>query len=274
MKNDQLTILRGTLDVLVLRAVSWQPLHGFEISLWLEERSGGALDIDDSALYQSLHRLEAESSWSANGACRRTTAARATTSSPTRVARTSAPRARNGVLRQDDHQPSHRRGQAAVEDDDALDHSGTGFAPACGELFVTRASYPRRSQSDMEAELRAHIDARVEYLVARGHAPEAARAEAKRRFGDIDATLEILQTSAADRERRLTLRDKVWRSAARRAIRPSRTRSKSRLHGWRRRDARPRPRASTRPCFESPIACCCARPAASPIHATLRRVAP
>jgi PadR family transcriptional regulator, regulatory protein PadR len=59
MKSDQLSILRGTLDVLVLRAVSWQPLHGFEISLWLEERSGGALNIDDSALYQSLHRLEA-----------------------------------------------------------------------------------------------------------------------------------------------------------------------------------------------------------------------
>ena len=57
--NAQLTILRGTLDVLVLRAVSWQPLHGFEISLWLDERSGGQLEIDDSALYQSLHRLEA-----------------------------------------------------------------------------------------------------------------------------------------------------------------------------------------------------------------------
>jgi transcriptional regulator len=54
-----LSILRGTLDVLVLRAVSWQPLHGFEISLWLEERSGGQLDVDDSALYQALHRLEA-----------------------------------------------------------------------------------------------------------------------------------------------------------------------------------------------------------------------
>jgi transcriptional regulator len=60
MKDAQLTILRGTLDVLVLRAVSWQPLHGFEISLWLEERSGGTLAIDDSALYQALHRLEAK----------------------------------------------------------------------------------------------------------------------------------------------------------------------------------------------------------------------
>lgn len=59
MKNAQLNILRGTLDILVLRAVSWRPLHGFEISLWLEERSQGQLDVDDSALYQSLHRLEA-----------------------------------------------------------------------------------------------------------------------------------------------------------------------------------------------------------------------
>ncbi len=59
MRNVQLSILRGTLDVLVLRAISWRPLHGFEISLWLEERSGGQLEIDDSALYQSLHRLEA-----------------------------------------------------------------------------------------------------------------------------------------------------------------------------------------------------------------------
>jgi transcriptional regulator len=59
MRNAQLNILRGTLDILVLRAVSWRPLHGFEISLWLEERSNGQLDVDDSALYQSLHRLEA-----------------------------------------------------------------------------------------------------------------------------------------------------------------------------------------------------------------------
>jgi len=33
-------------------------MHGFEITTWLEDRSGGQLEIDDSALYQSLHRLE------------------------------------------------------------------------------------------------------------------------------------------------------------------------------------------------------------------------
>jgi DNA-binding PadR family transcriptional regulator len=33
-------------------------MHGFEITSWLEDRSGGALDVEDSALYQALHRLE------------------------------------------------------------------------------------------------------------------------------------------------------------------------------------------------------------------------
>jgi transcriptional regulator len=51
--------VKGTLDVLVLKALSWTPMHGFEITSWLEARSGGTLGIQDSALYQALHRLEA-----------------------------------------------------------------------------------------------------------------------------------------------------------------------------------------------------------------------
>jgi PadR family transcriptional regulator PadR len=58
VKKPVLSVVRGTLDVLVLRAVSWRPLHGFEISLWLDERTAGELAVDDSALYQALHRLE------------------------------------------------------------------------------------------------------------------------------------------------------------------------------------------------------------------------
>jgi transcriptional regulator len=57
--RDKLPILRGTLDVLILRSIAAKPLHGFEISLWLEEGSEGTFDLDDSALYQALHRLEA-----------------------------------------------------------------------------------------------------------------------------------------------------------------------------------------------------------------------
>ena len=56
---DPLPLVKGTLDVLVLKALSWTPMHGFEITQWLEARSGGALGVQDSALYQALHRLEA-----------------------------------------------------------------------------------------------------------------------------------------------------------------------------------------------------------------------
>ena len=52
-------LLKGTLDVMVLKTVSWGAMHGFEIVSWLESRSGGRLDITDAALLQALDRLEA-----------------------------------------------------------------------------------------------------------------------------------------------------------------------------------------------------------------------
>ena len=55
---QQLALVKGTLDALVLKALSWTPMHGFEITAWLEARSGGRLEIDDSALYQALYRME------------------------------------------------------------------------------------------------------------------------------------------------------------------------------------------------------------------------
>ena len=55
---DALPVMKGTLDTLVLKAVSWAPMHGFGITQWIEDRSAGALEVDDSALYQALHRIE------------------------------------------------------------------------------------------------------------------------------------------------------------------------------------------------------------------------
>jgi transcriptional regulator len=56
---NKLSVLRGTLDIFILRALTGRALHGFEITVWLEEQTKGALEVDDSALYQALHRLEA-----------------------------------------------------------------------------------------------------------------------------------------------------------------------------------------------------------------------
>ena len=56
---DALPVVKGTLDVLVLKSLSWGPMHGFEVTTWLESSSSGALDVEDSALYQAFYRLEA-----------------------------------------------------------------------------------------------------------------------------------------------------------------------------------------------------------------------
>jgi len=58
MPDTPVPVLKGTLDVLVLKALSWQPMHGFGLACWLEQHSGGVLGIEDSALYQALQRLE------------------------------------------------------------------------------------------------------------------------------------------------------------------------------------------------------------------------
>jgi transcriptional regulator len=54
----ELPLLKGTLDLLVLKTLSWGALHGYAIASWLEQQSQGTLGVDDSALYQALHRLE------------------------------------------------------------------------------------------------------------------------------------------------------------------------------------------------------------------------
>lgn len=67
MARQPTDLMHGTLDVLVLKTLSWKPSHGYTIAQLIEERSGGAFEIEDAALYKALHRLEAagavESEW-------------------------------------------------------------------------------------------------------------------------------------------------------------------------------------------------------------------
>jgi transcriptional regulator len=56
--TDAIPVVRGTLDLLVLKALSTAGMHGFEVTSWIEARAGGALGFDDSAVYQALYRLE------------------------------------------------------------------------------------------------------------------------------------------------------------------------------------------------------------------------
>ncbi len=58
MPRDASDLLHGTLDVLVLKTLSWGSMHGYAIAEWIEQHGGGDLVIVDAALYKALHRLE------------------------------------------------------------------------------------------------------------------------------------------------------------------------------------------------------------------------
>jgi PadR family transcriptional regulator PadR len=55
---DQADLLPGTLDLLILKSVSLGPVHGYGVLLRIEQISGGALEIQQGALYPALYRLE------------------------------------------------------------------------------------------------------------------------------------------------------------------------------------------------------------------------
>jgi transcriptional regulator len=56
--TGSMSVLKGTLDVLVLKALESAPMHGFEVTHWLERSSGQRLALEDAAIYQALYRLE------------------------------------------------------------------------------------------------------------------------------------------------------------------------------------------------------------------------
>jgi transcriptional regulator len=58
MPRDASDLLHGTLDVLILKTLSWDSMHGYAIVESIEKRGGGELVIVDAALYKALHRLE------------------------------------------------------------------------------------------------------------------------------------------------------------------------------------------------------------------------
>jgi PadR family transcriptional regulator PadR len=58
MAGSDLDIVRGTLDVLILKTLSWGPMHGLGVLRWIERSSEKLLQIEEGALYPALHRLE------------------------------------------------------------------------------------------------------------------------------------------------------------------------------------------------------------------------
>lgn len=51
-------LLQGTLDILILKALTWDPMHGYAVASWIQRVTDDALRIEEGSLYPALHRLE------------------------------------------------------------------------------------------------------------------------------------------------------------------------------------------------------------------------
>lgn len=62
MQRTELDLVRGTLDLLILKTLSWGPMHGLAVLRWIEDTTRDQLQIEEGALYPALHRME-EKGW-------------------------------------------------------------------------------------------------------------------------------------------------------------------------------------------------------------------
>jgi PadR family transcriptional regulator len=76
-------LLQGTLDLLILKTLSWGPAHGYAIARWIEQLTAEVLRVGEGSLYPALHRLEerdwVEAKWERSDTGRRTRVYRLTT---------------------------------------------------------------------------------------------------------------------------------------------------------------------------------------------------
>ena len=58
MPDSNVALLQGSLDLLVLKTLSWQPMHGFGIARWIQRLTDDTLQVEEGSLYPALYRLE------------------------------------------------------------------------------------------------------------------------------------------------------------------------------------------------------------------------
>ena len=75
MGDERTPLIRGTLVPLILKSLSWGPLHGYAIAGWIQQRTDDVLQVEEGVLYPALHKLERdgllEARWGRNDTGRR-----------------------------------------------------------------------------------------------------------------------------------------------------------------------------------------------------------
>ena len=75
LDRTTIDLMQGTLSVLILKSLSWGPMHGYGIARWIEQITSDELFVEEGSLYPALHRLQAHglvtSAWEISGTNRR-----------------------------------------------------------------------------------------------------------------------------------------------------------------------------------------------------------
>src|SRR5437868_5866889 len=58
MTDRDIDVIQGTLNVLILRALSWGPANGYAVAQWVRTTTGDEIELEEGALYPALHRME------------------------------------------------------------------------------------------------------------------------------------------------------------------------------------------------------------------------
>ena len=56
--RDDIDLIQGTLNILILKTLSWGPMNGYAIAQWIRDTTDGDVQLEEGALYPALHRME------------------------------------------------------------------------------------------------------------------------------------------------------------------------------------------------------------------------
>ena len=218
-------LVQGTLDLLILKVIALEPMHGWAIAQRIRQMSGDVLLVGQSALYPSLHKLEQNGWISAEVGDQREQPARQVLHAD--QSRAEGTRSGGGAMGAAVGRDL-ARSCAPSEPGDIVDApDATCFVSGFGRS--SRA--PRRSRSSTKS-CAIHLARQIEEDIAAGMAPDDARRAARRSLSGVEQRKEECRDT-----RGLNLVDNVCAGSA---LRRPPARQESRLRGHGRPDARPR----------------------------------
>ena len=182
-------LLRGTLDLLILKALSWGPRHGYAVAEWVHAITDGDLLVEEGPLYTALHRLERQgwlvAEWGYSDNNRKAKYYHLSRERPYGTAR-----------RADSLAALHAGGRQGY----CRARTPGGLSESMRRAFRLGLG-PDHLATEVDDELAFHVEMRSRKLMAMGFSAEAARREALRQFGDLQHVRASCVTLDEERER-------------------------------------------------------------------------